>query len=108
MAYNPGIGNAPHHKGVDMSDEGLNKMKAMFKEHGEKFAEAAGQKLGEAAFEMKKALDKASPVAKTMFDDMAEAAKSARDSFQKAMDEAEAKARAEQASKPEDSGQAKP
>lgn len=76
-----------------MSDDGLSKLKALFKDKSEQFAEKAGHTLGEAAFEIKKALDKASPLAQTAISDLAAAAKSAKASFDQAMDAAEAKAR---------------
>lgn len=77
-----------------MSDEGLNKIKDLFKAKSEEVAEKAGQKLGEAAFEMKKAMDAASPMARSAMTDLANVAKSALGSFEKAMEEAEARARA--------------
>lgn len=76
-----------------MSDEGVNKIKALFKGKAEEFAEKAGQKIGEVAFEAKKALDAASPLARSTLAEIGQALDSARSSFQQALSQAEAKAR---------------
>lgn len=89
-----------------MSDDGLNKLKAMFQGKGEEFAEKAGQKLGAAAFEVKKALDTASPLAKSALGELATAVKSARESFEKAMNDAESAAKAKAKAEQEASRQA--
>jgi hypothetical protein len=76
-----------------MSDDGLSKIKAFVKDKSEKLAEKAGHTLGEAAFELKKALEKAYPFAQRAINDLVVAAKSAKASFDQAMEAAEAKAR---------------
>lgn len=79
-----------------MSDETINKMKAMFKGKAEKIAETAGQSLGEVAFKAKKFIDATAPIAqsaKSALAELGQTLSSARVSFEQAMVEAEERAR---------------
>ena len=78
-----------------MSEESINKMKAMFKGKAEKIAEAAGQSLGEVAFKTKKVIESAAPMvksAKSALADLGQTLSSARDSFDQGMTDAEKRA----------------
>lgn len=77
-----------------MSDEGIDKIKDFIKVKTEVIAEKTGQKLGELAFEVRKAYEAASPLAKSALSDVGLAAKAASASFNQAMKEAEARAKA--------------
>lgn len=76
-----------------MSVENVNKFKAMLKVKAEAFAEKAGQKMGEAAFEAKKAMDAVTPLARSTLVDIGKTLNSAHASFQQALSQAETKAR---------------